>query len=138
MWPVRAIGAHRSRLACSLLACSIVQLACQSWTILLSDPGYMSRKIQKFQTDKLDSETNGSFDSCNSCKRLGSRLHELHGLKFRFVTLSNLSVRNSRIFLLVYPWSVRLPTESYCSVEFDRFAARAGLDSWASGVSGEL
>ena len=29
----------------------------------------MSRKIRKFRTDKFDSETNGNFDSCNSCKR---------------------------------------------------------------------
>ena len=65
----------------------------------LCDPVYMSRKIRKFRTDKFDSETNGNFDSCNSCKRLvPSRLHELHESKFPFVSLSNLSVRNFRIF----------------------------------------
>ena len=32
-------------------------------------------------------ETNGNFDSCYSCKRLGtSRLHELHESKFPFVS----------------------------------------------------
>ena len=32
-------------------------------------------------------ETNGNFDSCNSCKRLGtSGLHELHESKFPFVS----------------------------------------------------
>ena len=32
-------------------------------------------------------ETNGNFDSCNSCKRLvSSRLHELHESKFPFVS----------------------------------------------------
>ena len=32
-------------------------------------------------------ETNGNFDSCNSCKRLGtSRLHESHESKFPFVS----------------------------------------------------
>ena len=32
-------------------------------------------------------ETNASFDSCNSCKRLGtSRLHELHKSKLVFVS----------------------------------------------------
>ena len=32
-------------------------------------------------------ETNGNFDSCNSCKRLAtSRLHELHESKFPFVS----------------------------------------------------
>ena len=50
--------------------------------------------------------TNGNFDSRNSCKRLAtSRLHELHESKFPFVTLSNLSVRNRRFFLLMYPGS---------------------------------
>ena len=52
-------------------------------------------------------ETNGNFDSCKSCKRLGtSRLHDLHETKFPFVSLSNLSVRNFRIFLLMYPGSL--------------------------------
>ena len=32
-------------------------------------------------------ETNGNFNSCNSCKRLvPSRLHELHESKFPFVS----------------------------------------------------
>ena len=32
-------------------------------------------------------KTSGNFDSCNSCKRLGtSRLHELHESKFAFVS----------------------------------------------------
>ena len=34
-------------------------------------------------------ETNGNFDSCNSCRRLAtSRLHELHESKFPFVSLT--------------------------------------------------
>ena len=52
-------------------------------------------------------ETNGNFDSCNSYKRLvPGRLHELHESKFRLFHVSNLSVRNFRIFLLIYPGSV--------------------------------
>ena len=39
-----------------------------------SDPGYMSRQIRKFRTDKFDGLTNGNFDSCNSCKRLVTRI----------------------------------------------------------------
>ena len=31
-------------------------------------------------------EPNGSFDSCNSCKRLPSRLHELHESRLPFVS----------------------------------------------------
>ena len=50
--------------------------------------------------------TNGNFDQCNSCKRLGtSRLHELHQSKFPFVSriefirskLSNFSAHVSGI-----------------------------------------
>ena len=51
------------------------------------DPVYMSRKIRKFERINSIRETNGNFDSCNSCKRLGtSRLHELHESKFPFVS----------------------------------------------------
>ena len=51
-------------------------------------------------------ETNGSYDSCTSCKRLGtSRLHELYELKLMFVSriefihskLSNLSAHVSGV-----------------------------------------
>ena len=51
-------------------------------------------------------ETNGNFDSCNSCQRLGTRpLHEMHESKFRFVSrieficskLSNFSAHVSGI-----------------------------------------
>ena len=42
----------------------------------LTDPGYMSRKIQKFRTDK--------FDTCN--KRGNQPLHELQRSKFPLVT----------------------------------------------------
>ena len=99
-----------------------------------TDPVYISRKIRKFRTDKFYSETNGNFDSCNSCKRLGtSHLHELHESKFPFVSLSNLSVRNFRIFLLMYtgslsPGSVighRLPLEPRWSRRTPRRRPRA-------------
>ena len=51
------------------------------------DPGYTSRKIRKFRTDKFDACNKRNFDSCNSCKRLvPSRLHELHESKFPFVS----------------------------------------------------
>ena len=56
-------------------------------------------------------ETNGNFYSCNSCKRLGtSRFHELHESKFPFVSLSNLSVRNFRIFPLMHPGVASIPS----------------------------
>ena len=53
----------------------------------VSDPGYMSRRIRKFRTDKFDARNKGNFDSCNSCKWLiTSRLHELHESNFPFVS----------------------------------------------------
>ena len=56
--------------------------------------------MESFERINSIRETNENFDSCNSCKRLGtSRLHELHESKFPFVSriefirskLSNLS-----------------------------------------------
>ena len=51
------------------------------------DPGYMSRKIKSFERINSIQETNGNFDSCKTCKRLGtSRLQELHESKFQRVS----------------------------------------------------
>ena len=59
----------------------------EPFTAAINDRVYMSRKIRKLRTDKFDGETNGNFDSCNSCNLLGtSRLHELHESKFPFVS----------------------------------------------------
>ena len=67
--------------------------------VRIYDPVYMSRKIRKFRTDKFDSETNGNFDSCNSCKRLGtSRLHELHEFIFELSFELSLSFAWVRIY----------------------------------------
>ena len=71
-----------------------------------SDPGYMRRQIQSLERRNTIHETNLSFDSCKSCKRLGtSRLHDLHESKLPFVLrtefisskLSNLSVHVSGV-----------------------------------------
>ena len=44
-------------------------------------------KLESFERINSIRETNGNFDSCDSCKRLGtSRLHELHESKFPFVS----------------------------------------------------
>ena len=63
-------------------------VAPQSGSLLsLSDPVYMSRKIQIFERINSIRETNGNFDSCNSCKLLGtSSLHELHESKSPLVS----------------------------------------------------
>ena len=51
------------------------------------DPGYMSRQIRKFRTDKFDTRNKRSFDSCKSCKRLlPSCLRDLHESKLSFVS----------------------------------------------------
>ena len=56
-------------------------------------------------------ETNRSFDSCHSCKRLvPSCLHELHESDFCLFHVSNLSGLNFRIFLLMYPGSMTIAT----------------------------
>ena len=50
----------------------------------VSNTAYMDRKFESFERINSIRETNGNFDSCNSCKRLGtSRLHELHESKFQ-------------------------------------------------------
>ena len=68
----------------------------------------MSRKFESFELINSIRETNGRFDSCNSCKRLEtSRLHELHESKLPFVSriefvcskLSNFSAHASRVIL---------------------------------------
>ena len=65
------------------------------------DPGYMSRQFESFERINSIRVTNGNFDSCNSCKWLGtSRLHDLHQSKFSFVTRIEF-IRS--IFLLMYP-----------------------------------
>ena len=46
-----------------------------------------AEKFGSFERINSIRETNGNFDLCNSCKRLGtSRLHELHESKFPFVS----------------------------------------------------
>ena len=53
----------------------------------VGDPDTWAEKFESFERINSIRETNGNFDSCNSCKRLGtSRLHELHESKFPFVS----------------------------------------------------
>ena len=50
-------------------------------------PDTWAEKFESFERINSIRETNGNFDSCNSCKRLvPSRLHELHESKFPFVS----------------------------------------------------
>ena len=50
-------------------------------------PDTGGEQFESFERINSIRETNGNFDSCNSCKRLVlSRLHELHETKFPFVS----------------------------------------------------
>ena len=50
-------------------------------------PYTWAEKFESFERINSIRETNGNFDSCNSCERLGtSRSHELHESKFPFVS----------------------------------------------------
>ena len=72
----------------------------------VSGPGYMSRKFESFERINSIRETNGNFDSCNSCKRLiPSRLDELHESKFVFASLIEFICSKLSDFLLMYPES---------------------------------
>ena len=58
-----------------------------SWYSYVSvTPDTLAEKFESFERINSIRLTNGNFDSCSSCKRLGtSRLHELHESKFPFV-----------------------------------------------------
>ena len=61
---------------------------CQIW------PRIHQQKILKLERIISIRETNGNFDSRNSCTRLGTRCsHELHESKFHMFHVSNLSVQ---------------------------------------------
>ena len=71
LWAVRAGRGDRPPLPCRSPA----------------TPYTWAEKFESLERINSIRETNGNFDSCNSCKRLGtSRLHELHESKFSFVS----------------------------------------------------
>ena len=67
-------------------------------------PYTRAEKFESFERINSIRETNGNFDSCNSCKRLvPSRLHELHESKFPFVSCiefirSKLSIFSAHVY----------------------------------------
>ena len=66
------------------------------------------KKSKSFERINSIRETNGSFDSYNSCKRLvSSRLHELHESKLPFVSRIEFIRSKLSNFLLMYPGSVK-------------------------------
>ena len=72
----------------------------------ISDPVYMSRKIRSFERINSIRETNGNFDSCNSVNGWFPAVYmSCMSQNFRLFHVSNLSVRNFRIFLLMYTGS---------------------------------
>ena len=109
---------HRSRIVTLFRAClgvSIPQSCRSSVNASLAgerrrspviDPGYMSRKFESFERINSIRDTNGSFDSCNSCKWLGTAVYmSSMSQNFRLLLVWNLSVQNCRLFLLMYPGS---------------------------------
>ena len=54
---------------------------------VIMTPYTWAEKFESFERINSIRETNGNFDSCNSCKWLGTcRLHESHESKFPFVS----------------------------------------------------
>ena len=80
-------------------------------------PYTWAEKFESFKRINSIRETNGNFDSCNSCKRLvPSRLHELHESKFPFVSRikfirSKLSNFSAHVYGVYVPFSLWLPAE---------------------------
>ena len=93
-----------------------------------------AEKFESFERINSIRETNGNFDSCNSCKRLvPSRLHELHDSKFPFVSriefirskLSNFSAHVYGVHVwLLYRWH-RL--HSRCSIQLSCHVSMLGV-----------
>ena len=70
-------------------------------------PYTWAEKFESFERINSIRETNGNFDSCNSCKRLvPSRLHELHESKFPFVSRIEFIRSKHSNFLLMYTGSL--------------------------------
>ena len=71
------------------------------------------KKIESFERINSIRETNGNFDSCNSCKRLvSSRLNELHESKFPFVSRiefirSKFSNFSAHVYEVIHSFVVR-------------------------------
>ena len=80
--------------------------------------------VEKFESfERINSirETNGNFDSCNSCKRLvPSRLHELHESKFPFVSRIEFIRSKLSIFLLMYTGSMTAPESGHTTTFLKR------------------
>ena len=74
--------------------CGVVDRGCWNWReewfvcrVLWVAPYTWAEKFESFERINSLCERNENFDSCNSCKRLGTnRLHELHESKFPFVS----------------------------------------------------
>ena len=71
------------------------------------NPYTWAEKFESFEQKNSIRETNVNFDSCNSCKWLVPM--SCMSQNFCLFHLSNLSVRNFRIFLLMYTGSVTRP-----------------------------
>ena len=101
-----------------------------------TDPVYMSRKIRKFRTDK--------FDTLKQTEILTHATHvngwepavymSCMSQNFRLFHVSNLSVRNFRIFLLMYTGSLTTP---FHRLRAERRAWRVSAGGWPGGTGPE-
>ena len=111
-------------------------------------PNTRAEKFESFERINSIRVTNGNFDSCKSCKRLGtSRLHELHESKFPFVArteiirskLSNFSSHISGVAVNVVAIERIAKTETaarrWCRRRRQTGAAAAGRCSGGGSVS---
>ena len=72
---------------------------CGSLHLSSSSPDTWTEKLESFERINSMRETNGNFDSCNSCKRLEPAVYmSCMSQNFRLFHVSNLSVRNFRFF----------------------------------------
>ena len=103
-------------------------------------PYTWAEKFESFERINSIRETNGNFDWCKSCKRLGtSRLHELHESKFPFVSRiefirSKLSIFSAHVYGVIVD-AVGVPGATDllggpCGLPPPRLPPPAGTLSW--------
>ena len=114
-WPVKCVQSYISPLPRTSLT-----------------PYTWAEKFESFERINSIRETNGNFDSCNSCKRLvPSSLHELHESKFLFVSRFEfirlkLSIFSAHVYLVAIP---NVSVRRHNDPDWGPAAGSAGLES---------
>ena len=99
-------------------------------------PYTWAEKFESFERINSKRETNGNFDSCNSCKRLGtSRLHELHESKFPFVSrIEFIRSKLSNFSAHVYGATERASCIPSCLPHLHMYTWLGGGYRWGGGI----